>query len=236
MSRRWPQRYPTLLASLPELADPARASTAPISRLRLDRRLALLEAEDAALLGRIERVLQWSHQRLLRTETEIVADGEALLAELGDDVLGALVAHRLELRTLVAALRRRAAGEAPPTPGERWGFGPWLRRVPERWHEAAFGLAGVHPWLPEAERMLGSGDATGLEGLLLRLAWERLSRAAVGHDFDFPAVVIYVLKWNILERWTGAAPGPAAARFERLAAQALAGRRSAPGPGREAAA
>lgn len=236
MSRRWPQRYPTLLASLPDLGDPARASTAPISRLRLDRRLALLEADDAALLRRIEGVLQWSHQPLVRTEAEIVAEGEALLAELGDDVLGELVAHRLELRTLVAALRRRAAGEAPPAPGEHWGFGPWLRRVPERWNDAAFGLAGVHPWLPEAERMLRRGDATGLERLLLGLAWERLSRATVGHDFDFPAVVIYVLKWNILDRWTGAVPGPATARFERLAAQALAGRRTTPASGREAAA
>lgn len=41
------------------------------------------------------------------------------------------------------------------------------------------------------------------------------------HDFDFEAVALYVVRWDLLERWTRYDAEAAAARFSTLVADAL---------------
>ena len=47
-------------------------------------------------------------------------------------------------------------------------------------------------------------------------AWKNVSRQAGEHEFDFEAVVIYVLKWDIVDRWVRYNGEEAAKRFEEL--------------------
>ena len=84
------------------------------------------------------------------------------------------------------------------------------------WSEPGFRLEGVYPWVLEADRLLNDRDTVGLERLLLGLVWNKLGRAGEGHYFDFTAVVIYVLRWNIIARWTRNEGSKAVKRFHVL--------------------
>jgi hypothetical protein len=214
--------YLTLMASLPWLPPLFAARQVPISRQRLELRLEMLEAPDLALLRRIEAVVQWDRLGMHDTDAQIVRAIEALLPEIADADLRAYLAWRFEVRSLVAALRRRAAGRPAPERGERWGLGPNLAIVARQWDEPDFGVARLHPWLPEARALHAAGDTLGLERLLLQLVWGRTGRAAEGHEFDFPAAVFYLLRWHLLQRWLSYDRPAARSRFDVLLEEALA--------------
>ncbi len=220
-------RYAMLVCALPAL-PPALFSEhqTPISRLQLDRRLALLDPGDARQLSRLEDVLNWDRLPLEWSDTRTAGHFRAALADLPPGPLRDIARWRLEDRTLLAALRRRHLGRPAPAAKEDWGCGRWVDRIRRSWHEPAFGLERVFPWAGEATRFLAAGDAAGLERLLLGHTWETLGRLGAGHHFDFPAVAIYVLKWDILRRWCAYNGVAALRRFLDLSDAGLAGRRA----------
>jgi hypothetical protein len=176
----------------------------------------MLETEDRALLREIEKLLQWWNHPIRRSDAEIAALARQLMSSLRDEVLRDIVSWRLELRTLVAALRRRKLGQNAPGGLRDWGFGRWLDQIQRYWSEPGFRLEGVFPWVLEADRLLNDQDTVGFERLLLGLVWNKLDRASEGHYFDFTAVVIYVLRWNIIARWTRNQGRKAVMRFHTL--------------------
>lgn len=214
-------QYITLMCALPHLGDLFTAKETPCSRSKLEARLKMLEAEDAVLLGEIENLLQWSHHPIERSDAEILAHAKQLLPRLRDksELLAEVVECRLERRTVIAALRRRHRGQAAPGAGTQWGYGRWLKHIVHYWSDPTFRLEGVCPWLPEAERLLREDATVELERLLLRTKWEYLERAGQGRYFDFEAVVLYVLRWNIINRWTGYSGKAAAERFSGMVAE-----------------
>lgn len=210
-------RYAMLVCSLPAL--PSRLFTehrTPISRLQLDRRLVLLTAEDAELLSSVEAVLHWDRLPLDMSEHQAVADFRATLAALPAGMVREVVRWRLEDRTLMAALRRRQRGRPAPEKNEDWGCGRWVGRIRQAWREPTFGLAHRFPWAAEAARRLAAGDSTGLERLLLGHTWDGLGRLGEPHHFDFEAVLVYVLKWDIIRRWSSYNGEAARRRFMDL--------------------
>lgn len=207
-------KYITLIASLPHLGQLFTATQTPLSRLKLENQLTLLETEDATLLRQIEDLLRWSS--LERTDAEIVATARRLLQQLPSPVLRDVVQFWLELRTAVAALRRRKRGEGPPQPGELWGYGRWIPMMVSHWSEPGFRLEGVFPWILEANRFWNVGDSMSLERLLFGAVWNKLSLAAAGHEFDFEAVALYVLRWNLMDWWTSYDGKTAVKRFTAL--------------------
>jgi hypothetical protein len=50
-----------------------------------------------------------------------------------------------------------------------------------------------------------------------------LESCSDGHYLDFEAVVIYVLRWDMIARWTTYDGEEAARRFDELVEQAMAG-------------
>lgn len=215
-------RYAMLVCALPAL--PATLFTerqTPISRLQLDRRLALLAPEDARRLSALEDVLHWDRLPMGLDDGRVAREFRATLASLPPGLPRDVARWRLEDRTLLAALRRRQLGRPAPAPGEDWGCGNRVEHIRRAWHEPVFGLERLFPWAGEAARLLKVGDALGLERLLLGHTWEGLSRLGAGHYFDFEAVAIYVLKWDILRRWTACNGVTALRRFQDLADAAL---------------
>jgi hypothetical protein len=57
-----------------------------------------------------------------------------------------------------------------------------------------------------AEAAADNADPLTREKELDRLRWSRLDELAVGHDFDFDALVIYRLRLLILEKWRRRSP------------------------------
>ena len=93
--------------------------------------------------------------------------------------------------------------------------------IARNWRAPAFGLGHIFPWIKDADQLLTQGEAFALEQLLLRLVERDLKRLGALHEFDFEAVVLYVLRWSLIERWTRYNAEAASRRFAQLLADGL---------------
>ena len=216
-----PNAYIMLISSLPSPEALFLAKRPPLSRLKLDSRLRVLAPEDARVLELTEGVLSWREIPIAMTDEEFVTRAKKTMQEIENETVRLIIRDRLEIRTCISALRRRHRGEQAPAPGTVWGFGRWTAHIARNWSEATFRLDLVYPWLREADRLLKEGDTLPLERLILERAWKSVNRRKAEHEFDFEAVVIYVIKWNIVDRWTRYNGEEAAKRFEELTEAAL---------------
>lgn len=216
-----PNVYVMLMSSLPSPEALFLAKRPPLSRLKLDRRLRVLAPGHARALGLTEKVLHWGDIPLATTDAEVVARARRAVREIDNETVRLLIRDRLEIRTCVAALRRRHRGEPAPASGADWGFGRWTRHIARNWTEARFRLDAVFPWLREADELLQEGETLSLQRLILQQAWKSANRRKGAHQYDFEAVVVYVLKWNIVDRWGRYHGEQAAERFDRLTEDGL---------------
>jgi len=192
-----------------------------ISRIKLERRLKVLSPDDARTLSMIESVTCRDYLGDVHDDAQFVDQTRRVLGELNNPVLFDIVNHRVELRTLVAALRRRHLGQNAPGAGEKWGCGRWTKVIQRNWSEPSFGLHNAFPWVVEANRLLENSDTVAFERLLLEEVWKELGRKSQGHQFDFVAVVVYALRWDVMERWTHYQGEVAQERFGHLVKGAI---------------
>ena len=208
--------YLTLMASLPPIGKLFEAKQTPISRLKLESRLKMLTEKDTILLNRISSLIAWSEQPMERTDAQFIAEAQRFFQEVRSPILQEIVASRLDVRTILAALRRRHRGESNPPIGQPWGFGRWVNYIERHWREAEFHLEVMFPWVSEAYRLLNANDSVALERLQFEVNWQMLQRLETGHYFDFEAVVIYVMRWSMAERWSRYDGEAAVERFRKL--------------------
>lgn len=213
--------YIALMCSLPGSERLFVARQPPLSRIRLDRRLTALTPEDSKVLKVLEHTLSWSAYDMDVTDAQAIQRCKHAMLDIPQPTLRKLFMERMELRSVVAALRLRKRGE--PAPSVSFGVGRWNRHIPANWGDPTFGLETPMPWVKEANQLLEDEDPLGLERLLLSVSHKLLKRHAARHMLDFEAVAIYVLIWNIFDRWAQSSAVEAAKRFEKLAQQAMAG-------------
>ena len=185
-----------------------------MSRRRLEERLQLLHADDLAELTRAEDLVSWHRQPISRTTRQIVAMYDELVATTRNSALVSSVDFRMNMRTVIVALRLKRLGRGAPS--QRWGVGRYTRMIESRWADPEFGLGAVFPWIPQARGFLEQGDALGLESLVLDQSWRMLSKIAERHPFGFEEVLAFVFKWDIVHRWLSYEPEKARQRFEEL--------------------
>ena len=209
-----PRRYYQLVASLPALPSFRQARLLPLSRRRLEGRLALLHEHDLAEFVGAERLVGWHRQPIGRTTEQVAAMYEEVMSTPRNRALKNMVDFRMNMRTVMVALRLKRHGKSAPS--GRWGVGPYVRMIESRWSEAEFGLSAVFPWIAEARAFLDQGDAMGLEGLLMDRSWRRLSQIAESQPFGFEQVFAYAFKWDILRRWLSYDAEQARESFDKL--------------------
>ena len=195
--------YVQLVASLPALGPILAAKTAPINRVRLRARLrGMLRPEHLAEIQAAADILAWPHQAVRTTDADFVRHARRVVPTLKSEALRRLVHDQLEQRTVLAALRRRHAGQDAPSAGEIWGYGRYVDPYPRKLARTGFRSRQSLKWLLPAKDKLDHEDAAGLERMLLEAAWRRAERIVGAHDFDFEAVALYVVRWDLLDRWT----------------------------------
>lgn len=209
-------KYITLMSSLPFLGNMFEMKQPPISQLKLESRLKLLEEKDQILLNRIASLIAWSRQLLEQTDAHFVTEAHRFLEEVRSPTLRELVRHRLDVRTIMVALRRRHRGENEPPAGQPWGVGQWVNYIERHWTEPNFHLEVMFPWVSEANRLLNANDSVALERLLFGVNWKMLDRVGAGHHFDFEAVVVYLNRWSLVDRWSRYNGDAAAERFRKM--------------------
>ena len=208
------RRYYQLVASLPALPDFRQSKLLPMSRRRLEERLSLLHPDDLDELVRTERLVSWHRQPVSRTNAQIAAMYEEVVANNRTPELLNIVDFRMNIRTLMVALRLKRQGKSAPS--GRWGTGPYTRVIESRWADAEFGLSAAFHWIVEAQVFLEQGDALGLETLMMGESWKKLSQISDAHPFGFEQVFAFVYKWDILHRWLSYDAEKARERFEEL--------------------
>lgn len=205
-----------LMASLPAHGPLFSEKQTPLSRLRLEARLQVLEDADRAVLDAVERALEW---RFMRADMDDAALLQAVAHAneiTSSDTLRRVIDGRMCLRLCMAALRIRADGGSPPPAFGGVGHSRWGRILTRNWRAPSFGLDHIFPWIKEADRLLSQGEAYELERLMLSLVERDLKRHGALHQFDLEAVIIYVLRWSLVERWTRYNAKAAARRFAQM--------------------
>lgn len=203
--------YFWLLASLPALPAPAHVERLPINGERLARRLTALPAADARVVQALRAWLELL-SRGTAYDDDTVRKSAAALRAHSVPTLNALVETRLDALEALARLRREVANDASVViAGDRRqsgvGRGPRQRPVPtRRW-----------PWIIEARTALQ--DRANLPGLLRLLdasAWRELDRIGADQRFNLPALLVYLCRWELLERVLARDAAAATCRFNDL--------------------
>lgn len=213
-------RYVLLMSSLPRL--PARFFSVrrlPISRAGLDFRLQWLKPSDAACLERIESIVSWVGGKG-QSEQIFIDRCQEIRALTTQESLRQLIDWQLELRFLLWALRLRHAG-AEPEDFRVWRFCRWANDVKAHWQVDDFGLKRRLPWLAAVRNLLQDGEYFELEKFLLDLVWQYYAGLAAHHHFDLVAVVVYAMRWQLLQRWLSYDGDRAGERLQQLSANVL---------------
>ena len=213
------QPYFTLLASLPPLPRFDHAERLPITKERLRNRLSMLTPDDEELFHCAADFLAWQRQTATRTDEEMLANFEKIETHIAHPVLQSIFAFPIDQRTIMAALRRRFRGLPAPAPEEPWGVGRYVNHIRRNWDDAHFKLGAVYPWIAQACSHLEAGETLALERLLKNTLWDHVDRSVPAYEFGFSAVLIYIIKWDILQQWLSYDVEDAKVRFAELVAE-----------------
>lgn len=206
--------YYWLLASLPALPPPERVTRLPINAERLAARLRPLPDADRVRVQSLQRWLLLLRSGTAADDAAVLGAARPLFVQPPCPVLATLVADELCLRTVLAALRRRARDDALPADG--FGVEPWAGTIRRCWRQPDFGLSRRLPWVATLADALAGEDMPQLTRAVDRLRWRAAARAGSGHGFDLPALLCWLVHWHILDEVLARDVTGARARFVAL--------------------
>ena len=195
-------QYVMLISSLPPVGELFEADQTPISFVKLENRLkSMLTEDDFERLQRISDLVAWVRLPMDISDREIIETANQFCASEKNPVIKKIIESFLEVQTIVSALRRKQLGQEIAPDDRSWGYGPYTPHIERNWNQPGFKLKGVFPWITKAEKLMQNDSVLELEKLMLKISFDMVSKIGAGHYFDFEAVVVYVIKWDILKRW-----------------------------------
>lgn len=210
-------KYYMLIGSLPTLPrhfeDPQRV---PISRLGLTERMKMLDADAAELIEQMANFLAWDRQPFERTDEDVWRHYDAFMQNVRNRFARRWIDDVMTLRTIVSALRRRRLGMDAP-PGAGWS----AQHIARHWTHPDFRLAVKFPWIADVDMQLNGSSPFDLERTLLDIKWTRAKRMSEQYQFTLEAVVLYLIRWEIVFRWTNRDAVAGKEKFEQLVAEAM---------------
>lgn len=216
------RQYYTLIGSLPSLKRFDAAERVPINIVRLEERLKMLEPDDALLVERTADFLAWQRQPLNRTDKEVFElFQETRNWALAHPALMDMIEFRMNIRTVIAALRRRHKGLPAPVKTDLWGAGSSLLQIQNNWDHPEFKLGSRFPWISNALHHIEYEESMELEKLLMDLVWNKADIMARYEPFSFASLIAYLFKWDILNRWLSYNSNDAKVRFDAIASEVL---------------
>ena len=208
--------YYSLVASLPHMPRSFETERVPISRIQLQQRLKLLGDRDKSIVEQVQNFFLWDRQLPERTDDEVEMEYDRLMKSISNSLVRDIINHRMDVRTITCALRRRRLGLEPPT-----AVGQHTDRIRKNWHHPDFRLVREHPWIPHVREALDAGEPMQVERQLLSATWNRWVQLADQFYFSFETVLLYLARWEIVDRWTRLDETTGRQKFDELLAQTL---------------
>jgi hypothetical protein len=206
-------QYPTLMCSLPPLPAEFEQPHVPISRPRLEDRLQMLADWEVDMIRTLEKFWRWKSE----------SDGEKP-SDLYEKLIG--MSHKTELlecinvladiRMLTVAVRSRILKKKIKYPVGQ--YGPHIIR---NWQVPDFGLGLRFPWLTEFRNQLENRRYAEAERKVCRLVWQEMAKIADRHHFDLSAVIAYLVRWDLINRWAVRDLDKGLDRFNTLVKEAI---------------
>jgi Protein of unknown function (DUF2764) len=209
--------YYWLVASLPHMPRSFEVEQVPISSIRLEQRLKMLGERDESIVEQVQSFLLWDRQRPERTDEDVQREYNRLMNSITNKLVRDIINHRMDVRTITCALRRRRLGlEAPSAVGQ------YVELIRKHWQHPDFCLAREHPWIPRVRETLEANQPLEVERQLLSATWDRWVKLADKFYFSFETILLYLARWEIVDRWTRLDASVGRQRFDDLMSQTLA--------------
>ena len=208
--------YYSLVASLPYMPRWFDVDEVPISRIRLEQRLKMLGERDKSVVEQVQGFLQWDRQESERTDEDVQREYTRLMNSIANRLVRDIINHRMDIRTVTCALRRRRLSLEPPS-----AVGQYVSHIQKNWQHPDFRLAREHTWIPRVSKHLESNQPLDVERELLTATWNRWVKLADNFHFSFETILLYLARWEIVDRWTRLDAAAGRQRFDRLLAQTL---------------
>ena len=214
--------YYMLVSSLPQLPTRFDAGRLPISWPALRDRLRMLEPRDSEVTRQVGLYFLWDRQPLDRTDDEVIDRYQELMRHTTNHLVRHLVRSRTEMRLIISCVRCRAAGAEPPK---------WIDRIADRagtlghmrkhWLDPNFNLGVHHRWVEAFRKQLDAGDMREAQRVVFNERWSDWSRIAERQTFSFEAIIAYLVRWEIIDRWTSQNAKAGKVRFNKLIEETL---------------
>ncbi|MEW6428069.1 MAG: DUF2764 family protein [Thermodesulfobacteriota bacterium] len=183
----------TLLTSLPGLPAGFEMAHVPISRIGLEKRLTMVDDRQRLILATFLRFWADGGER---PQEQFMQLYRQLFTLLPAPAL-AIFLSLCDIRMLAAAVRSRAQGRNPPP--AIGNFGGDIIRL---WKSGDFGMGRRFPWLFEFRSLVEGNRVLQAERKINGLLWETARRLGEMHLFDLEAALCYLVRWQIIRRWT----------------------------------
>ena len=208
--------YYTLVASLPPLPSHFDAERVPITRPRLEERLRMLEPADYVIVDQWDHFVRWDQQVIDRTDEDVDEMYKQLQTEISNSTLWQMIEYRMDVRTIVAAVRRRRVGLPAPS-----GVGQWVEHIRRNYQHPEFQLQERFGWIGKFAACLDTGDAQAAQRLLFESNYQYWARLNQQYTFSFEAVLLYLARWEIIDRWTSRDSQAGQERFHTILTETL---------------
>lgn len=208
--------YYSLVASLPHMPRTFEVERVPISRIRLQERLKLLGDRDKNTVEQVQSFLVWDRQLPELTDEDVQTGYDHLLNSISNSLVRDIINHRMDVRTITCALRRRRLGLEPPH-----AVGQYVGHIRKHWQHPDFQLVRVHPWIPRVRDALDAGEPLQVDRQLLNATWSRWVKLADEFTFSFETVLLYLARWEIVDRWTRLDETAGRQKFDEILATTL---------------
>lgn len=209
--------YYTLIGSLPALPRHfEEAERVPISKRRIAERMKMLEPHDARVIEEMADFLAWERQPLERTDQDVVRRFDQFMATVDNRFAQELIRHAVNVRSIIAALRCRRLKLDQPD-----GIEPITSRIARGWSQPDLRMGYEYPWIAEVDAQLNGDAPFDLERTILNIFWQYTNKLAEQFHFTFEAVLLYLIRWEGVYRWTQRNAEAGQGKFERLVSEAM---------------
>lgn len=208
--------YYTLIASLPALPSSFDVERPPISQPRLMDRLKMLMEDDLKVVEQWLNFTNWDRQVIDRTDDEVVSTYKKLKKEISNPVLREMIDIRMNNRSIIAAIRHRRSGLPAPI-----GVGMLADSIRRNYQHPEFRLGWHYDWISKLDKCLADGDALAAQRLLFEANYRTWTQMGEKFGFSFEAVLFYLARWEIIDRWTTRDVEAGRQRFETMITETL---------------